>query len=130
VFGIAEAGLTSAMNLGDRVGVIAILPGSVRRLARVARAHGIDSRFAGSIAIDMGVVELEKGEGVLARLTDAGSRLRDERGADVVVMGCAGMARHRDALQDALGLPVVEPTQAAVGMALTAVQAGYRRKAA
>jgi Asp/Glu/hydantoin racemase len=130
VFGICEAGLTSAMNLGERIGVISILPGAVRRHGRIARAHGIESRFAGSIPINMGVVELEQGEKVMARMTEVGTRLRDERGADVVVMGCAGMARYRDELQDTLGLPVVEPTQAGVGMALTAVQAGYRRKAA
>jgi len=37
-------------------------------------------------------------------------------------MGCAGMARHRSALEDALGIPVIDPTQAAVTMALGAVQ--------
>ncbi len=116
--------------MAERIGVISILPGAVRRHGRIARAHGIESRFAGSIPINMGVVELEQGEKVMARMTEVGTRLRDERGADVVVMGCAGMARYRDELQDTLGLPVVEPTQAGVGMALTAVQAGYRRKAA
>ena len=29
-------------------------------------------------------------------------------------MGCAGMARHRRPLEDALGMPVIDPTQAAV----------------
>ena len=42
-------------------------------------------------------------------------------GADVIVMGCAGMARHRRALEKALGVPVIDPTQAAVAMALGAV---------
>jgi Asp/Glu/hydantoin racemase len=36
-------------------------------------------------------------------------------------MGCAGMARHRKPLEEALGLPVVDPTQAAVAMAIGAV---------
>jgi Asp/Glu/hydantoin racemase len=31
-----------------------------------------------------------------------------------VVMGCAGMARHRHPLEDALAIPVIDPTQAAV----------------
>jgi len=42
------------------------------------------------------------------------------------VMGCAGMARHRKALEDALGIPVIDPTQAAVTMALGAVQFAAR----
>jgi len=43
----------------------------------------------------------------------------------VLVMGCAGMARYRDRLQAAVGIPVVEPTQAAAGMALARVQIGW-----
>jgi allantoin racemase len=43
----------------------------------------------------------------------------------VLVMGCAGMAPYRDALQEAVGVPVVEPTQAAVAMAIGRVQLGW-----
>jgi len=49
------------------------------------------------------------------------ARLVAEDGADVIVMGCAGMARHRRPLEEALGMPVIDPTQAAVAMALGAV---------
>jgi Asp/Glu/hydantoin racemase len=38
-------------------------------------------------------------------------------------MGCAGMARHRRPLETTLGVPVIDPTQAAVAMAIGAVQA-------
>jgi Asp/Glu/hydantoin racemase len=51
-------------------------------------------------------------------MIDAGTELRDKDGADVLVMGCAGMARYRDRLQQAVGVPVVEPTQAAAVMAI------------
>ena len=54
-------------------------------------------------------------------MIEVGGRLRDEHGADVLVLGCAGMAQYRGALADALGLPVVDPTQAAVTMAIGAV---------
>jgi Asp/Glu/hydantoin racemase len=37
-------------------------------------------------------------------------------------MGCAGMARLRRQLEDALGIPVIDPTQSATAMALGAVQ--------
>ncbi len=38
------------------------------------------------------------------------------------ILGCAGMARHRRPLEDALGVPV-DPTQAAVAMALGTILA-------
>ena len=68
------------------------------------------------------MVELGQQDLVLERMTEVGRRLRDERGADVLVMGCAGMTRYRAPLEEALGMPVVEPTQAATGMAITAVR--------
>ena len=46
-------------------------------------------------------------------------------GADVIVMGCAGMAPYRKPLQDTLGVPIVEPTQAAVAMAIGRVRLGW-----
>ena len=54
-------------------------------------------------------------------MIDTGRRLVADHGADVIIMGCAGMAQYRKPLEDSLGVPVVEPTQAAAGMALTRV---------
>jgi Asp/Glu/hydantoin racemase len=51
-------------------------------------------------------------------MIETGRALRDRDGADVLILGCAGMAGRRAALEDALGLPVVEPCQAATAMAL------------
>jgi len=42
-----------------------------------------------------------------------------------VVMGCAGMARYRKPLQEEIGIPVVEPTQAAVAMAIGRVRLNW-----
>lgn len=46
--------------------------------------------------------------------------LRDEDGADVIVLGEGGMSFARDPLEEAIGIPVVDPTAAAVGMAIVA----------
>jgi Asp/Glu/hydantoin racemase len=43
-------------------------------------------------------------------------------GAGAVVLGCTGMAHHRMAIADAVGLPVIEPCQAGVLMALGAIR--------
>jgi Asp/Glu/hydantoin racemase len=128
VIGIASAGITTALNLGNAVGVMAILPASLSRHWRYFRAMGVAGRIAGDRPINLGVVELSDEPRTLARMTEVGMALRDHDGADVLVMGCAGMARYRGALEEALGLPVVDPTQAAVGMAVAATQLGYRTR--
>jgi Asp/Glu/hydantoin racemase len=61
-------------------------------------------------------------------MAEVGKALREQHGADVVVMGCAGMARYRKPLQDAIGIPVVEPTQAAVGMAVARVRLNWAER--
>ena len=125
VLGIGECGVLTALTLGERFGVIAILDRSIPRHLRSYGAMGVQQRFAGELAIGLNVQELAQRERTLARMTEIGLRLRDERGADVIVMGCAGMAAYRDPLQQALGVPVVEPTQAAVGMAIARVQLNW-----
>ncbi len=124
VFGIAESSLLSALARGDRLGIIAILEASVRRHRRYIRALGLESRLAGELALDLGVLELAEESVTFARLTEVGARLRDDLGARVLVLGCAGMARYRARLEAALEVPVIDPTQAAVAMAIAAVQLG------
>jgi allantoin racemase len=118
VLGIAECGVLTALTLGQRFGVIAILPTSIPRHLRYFGAMGVTQRLAGDLPIGMGVAELADGETTLGRMVDVGRRLRQDHGADVLVMGCAGMARFRQPLEEAVGIPVVEPTQAAAAMAL------------
>jgi allantoin racemase len=130
VFGIAEAGVTTALNLGNNVGIISILPVAVRRHNRYFRSLGLDSRIAGDRPADLGVRDLVDEGRTLKRMTETGRQLRDEDGADVLVLGCAGMARYRIELERLLEIPVVDPTQAAVGMALAAVQLGYGGRSA
>jgi len=122
VLGIAECGILTALTLGSRFGVIAILRQSIPRHMRYIAALGVASRLAGELALGIGVTGLADEKKTFGAMVETGTRLRDGHGADVVVMGCAGMAQYRDRLQDALKIPVVEPTQAAVAMAIGRVR--------
>ena len=122
VFGINESGVLTALARGDRFGVIAIWQRSIRRHVRYLRQLGLDARFAGERPLNMSVAETASGEHTLDRMIEVGRELRDKDGADAIVMGCAGMARHSKPLEAALGVPVIDPTQAAVTMAIGAVQ--------
>lgn len=127
VLGIMECGLATAMTLGQKIGVIAILRKSIPRHLRAMGAMGLMDRLAAELPVGLGVTELSDEARTLGRMKEVGVRLRDEHGANVIVMGCAGMARYRDALADATGLPVVEPTQAAVAMAVGRVRFQWER---
>lgn len=124
VFGMAESGLLTALARGRRFGVISILESSLARHLSYIRELGIEARLAGDLPLGLGVLELQDRTVALDRMTTVGARLRDEHGADVIVMGCAGMAALRNPLEDKLGIPVIEPVQAAVSMAMGTVALG------
>ena len=128
VLGIAECGILTALTLGHRFGVISILARSIPRHLRYIAAMGVSQQLAGDLPIELGVAELADSRATLTRMIEIGGRLRDEHGADVLVLGCAGMARYRAGLEEAVGIPVVEPTQAAVTMAIGRVRLGWRSK--
>ena len=118
VVGIQQAAVMTALTLGQRFGVIAILPNSIPRHMRAFGAMGALGRLAGDRALGLTVADLADERVSLEAMIATGCKLRDGDGADVLIMGCAGMARYREALETATGLPVVEPCQAAVSMAL------------
>jgi Asp/Glu/hydantoin racemase len=125
VLGIMESGILTALTLGQRFGMISILPGSVPRHLRAVGAMGLADRCAGDLPIGLGVAELTDAKRTLSRMIEVGRVLREEHGANSLVMGCAGMAQYRDELENALGIPVVEPTQAATAMAIGRVRLGW-----
>lgn len=125
VLGIMESGILTALTLGQRFGVIAILPGSIPRHLRAIGAMALADRLAGERAVGLNVVELADEAKTLDRMIAVATELRDRDGANAVVMGCAGMAQYRDRVERAVGIPVVEPTQAAVAMAIGRVRVGW-----
>jgi allantoin racemase len=125
VLGISECGILTALTLGQKFGVIAILDKSIPRHLRYMGALGVMDRLAAELAVGLPVVELSNEEKTFGRMVAVGRALRETHGANVIVMGCAGMARYRKPLQEAVGIPVVEPTQAAVAMAIGRVRLGW-----
>ncbi|MEO1091694.1 MAG: aspartate/glutamate racemase family protein, partial [Pseudomonadota bacterium] len=113
VFGIAESGIMAALQRGQRFGVVAILERSIPRHLRMLRQLAVTERLAGERALGLTVAELADEDRTWDRLVATATTLRDTDGSDVVVLGCAGMARYRDRLEALLRRPVVDPTQAA-----------------
>ncbi len=128
VFGIAESAALHALTLGPRFGVIAILNASIPRHMRYWAGLGLLPRLAGEKAIGLEVAQLTNADLTFSRMVAAGRHLIEAQGADVIIMGCAGMAAYRDPLEKELGVPVVEPSQAATAFALGALTLGWNRK--
>ncbi len=121
LLGIGESAMLTAMTRGRRFGVVAILEASIPRHLRSIEALGIARRLAAERALELRVHELADEGRTWERLVEVSAALVEQDGADVVILGCAGMSRYRRRLEALLGCPVIDPTQAAIGMALTAL---------
>lgn len=84
---------------------------------RLVRSLGLEQRLAGTEAINIPVADILTAPQTYYRMLDAARILRDA-GADVLVLGCAGMTPYREKLQRDIGLPIIDPTVAATAVAI------------
>ena len=119
VFGALRAGIAAGVARADRFGLIAFVAASVPRHRRVLQAMGLEHRCVASLPLDLAMETLTHPDACRQRLVAVARELR-ERDAEALVLGCAGMAGHRRFLEDAAGLPVIDPVQAAAVQALLA----------
>jgi len=124
VFGIQESSVLTALSYGKSFGVIAITDGSIKRHLGYLRQMGVLERLARERSAGLSVNESATGPGTYDRLCEVGLQLRDLDGAETIILGCAGMATHRVRLGNFLGIPVIDPVQAATSMAIGAVLLG------
>jgi Asp/Glu/hydantoin racemase len=120
VFGPLRSAVAAALARADRFGIIAFADPSLQRQRRAIQAMGVEARLLGHIPLNLPMETLTDPAAPRAALTEAARRIV-AGGAEAVVLGCAGMAGHRAAVEDACGVPVIEPCQAAVALALAAV---------
>lgn len=117
VVGPFEASIHLAAQLGAHVGVVTILDSVVPMLDHLARAMGMSLRYAGAAAIDVPVLELKSDPAlVVERVAHAGHELVQQRGADVLVLGCMSLAflGVAEQVRPRLAVPVVNPAKCAL----------------
>jgi Asp/Glu/hydantoin racemase len=92
VIGIMEASLYVARMLGARFGIVATGQRSKFKQADYVAAYGLSHFYVGSEATNLGVLELESRDRneVLKRVGAAAKALAG-KGADTILLGCAGM---------------------------------------
>ncbi|MEM6973044.1 MAG: aspartate/glutamate racemase family protein [Pseudomonadota bacterium] len=128
VWGIGEAAVATALARADTAGVVALSTGSVARHWRAWRRLGVATRIVGEEPVSLSVAQSGDRD-VLPALAEAGQRLI-RRGADIIIMGCAGMGGQAHDLEQRLGVPVIDPVAAGIGMALAHVLSGRHALAA
>ena len=118
VFGMQRSAIETAVATGGRFGVLALSDESIARHLPYISQLGFDNDLAGELALGISVDEAANDPETLVRAVASGRRLIDELGANVLILGCAGMAELRGPAEAVLGIRVIEPARAAVRQAL------------
>ncbi|HEY3945047.1 MAG TPA: aspartate/glutamate racemase family protein [Solirubrobacteraceae bacterium] len=120
VCGIGAASFRAAAARGGDFGVITLGPELVERKRRQVARCGLASHCVAIEPTHTGVLDYVTAQRpVLTPYLYAGRRAI-ERGATVLVLGCAGMAPAARALEQELDVTVVEPVEAGVREAVSA----------
>ena len=116
VVGICEAALVTAGQSQSASRVVTTLPRSIVPLEELVRRYGFAER-APVTACNVAVLDLEKPGSGAAEKLEAEIALALDKGAEAIVLGCAGMADLAQALSKKFDVPVVDGVAAAVKQA-------------
>jgi len=118
VIGIGEAAFHLASMLGHRFTVVTTLSRSIAAIENNLLKYGLASRCARVRACEVPVLSLDDpASNAVGQISAEIERAKQEDQAEVVVLGCAGMADLAARLSERHGLPVIDGVASAVKLA-------------
>jgi len=127
VVGIEEATLHLAAQLGYRFTILTSRHQRVPTKTEHVVKRGLESRLASVRPLEMSVLEMDaEPEQTKSRILEvAGAAVRED-GAEVIILGCAGLAGHAAYMERELGVVVLDPSPVALLTAEMLVRLGLR----
>lgn len=127
VIGAGEASFLKMKEMERRFSVLTTVEEAVRRVRRNARKCGVEGFLVSVRPLGMHVLELgQKGRLREALVVEGGKAVEVDH-AEVVVLGCTGMAGNAEWLSKRLGVPVVDPAKAALETTIKDANSATRR---
>jgi len=118
VIGPCQASMAIASTLCDKFSVVTVLRSVLPLFRRLAKEYGFESKVASVRSVEVPVLELEeKRSEVKARLLAESKKAVEEDEAGAIILGCTGMIGMARELQEALGIPVIDPAVASMKLA-------------
>lgn len=125
VVDVAEASAHVAMLLGRTYTVVTTLARSIAAIEDRLATAGLFARCAGVRSTGMSTMQVEQDpQGAVRAVVEQARRAVQDDRAEVVCLGCGGMAGLERAVHSELGVPVVDGVGAAVRLAESLVGLG------
>lgn len=124
VVGIAEASIVTSLLLGARFGILAGMRRAVELMDSMVQTYGMGARYAGTEPLDLRVLDFDKDRGATLNILEKASQKLRSRGAEVLLLGCAGLTAFVTELQERVEMPVIDPVEAGCRMLRTLCESG------
>jgi allantoin racemase len=114
--GIMEASVLYALPLGARFSIVTTSPRWEPLLNEGLKLLGVEARCASVRSSGLAVLDLDRlpADQVCTRLAEEARLAVEVDGAEVILLGCAGMAGLQESVASAAGVPVVDAVWAGV----------------
>jgi len=127
VLGIEEATLHVAAMLGHKFTILTPLAKRIPTKEREVRACGLESALASVRALDLSVSETDADpQATKARILEVARQAIEADGAEVMILGCAGMTGYAKDVEQELDVVVLDPTAVAFKVCEGLVDVGLR----
>jgi len=125
VVDITEAAASTAQFLGHKYSVVTTLDRAVPLIEDRLKLAGLTDRLASVRASGLGVLELESDpQRAVAAIVEQSRIAVEKDKAEVICLGCGGMAELEEQVRQATGVPIVDGVRAAVTIADSLVRMG------
>lgn len=131
VFGGFEPAVLLALGLGDRIGIVTVVPNVVPLIRRNAAAAQLDGRIVTARNVGIPVLALESTGDLSAAIAAEAKKAVVENNVEVIVLGCTGMVDVAEEVKrllnaDGFDIPVIEAAKSAVMMLELYVKMGLK----
>ena len=110
-----SASLEIAASLANRFGIIVGRRKWVHQMNATVRDNGMAERLSGFYPVELGVNDFQTDHDVTEQLlTEAGRKAIEDDYAEALILGCTMEIGFHDRLSAALGVPVIDPSIAAL----------------
>lgn len=127
VIGIEESTMHIAAMLGHKFSITTAFRSRVPTRELHVRERGLESSYASTLVLGMSVLEMDaEPERAKARILEVAREAVEGEGAEVIILGCAGLAGYAEDIERELGVVVLDPTSVALKITEAIVDLGVR----
>lgn len=123
--GIAEAGISTALLLGAKFSILAASAKAKPMMESMVLSYGLMNRLASVETFDRPIDDFMADPEILRQGIRRTAETAAARGAEVLLLGCAGMTMLSDELNTLAPLPIVDPIKAGTEQLKAILRGGF-----